>query len=134
MKLELASDLPRVLGNANHLEQVMLNLLTNARDALEETAESRGNGEWKKRISLKTAVSSTEPESIHILVSDSGTGISPEAAEKVFDPFFTTKPVGKGTGLGLSISYGIIKDHQGEIEVMDTGLKGTTLRVKLPST
>ncbi|MCF8131055.1 MAG: hypothetical protein K9N10_21295 [Deltaproteobacteria bacterium] len=133
LKLDLASDLPRVMGNANHLEQVMLNLLTNARDAIEETAESRGNGAWKKRIFLKTAVSSTEPEFIHILVSDSGMGILPEAAEKVFDPFFTTKLVGKGTGLGLSISYGIIKDHQGEIEVVETGLKGTTLRVALPS-
>jgi signal transduction histidine kinase len=132
LKLDLASDLPRVMGNANHLEQVMLNLLTNARDALEETAESRGMGKGKKWISLKTAVSSTEPELIHILVSDSGMGVLPEAAERVFDPFFTTKPVGKGTGLGLSISYGIIKDHQGEIEVAENGLKGTTFRVKLP--
>ncbi len=132
MKLDLASGLPRVMGNANHLEQVMLNLLTNARDALEETPESRDKPEGKKRISLQTAVSSTEPEFIQVLVSDSGTGIPTEAAEKVFDPFFTTKPVGKGTGLGLSISYGIIKDHQGEIEVAETGLKGTTLRVKLP--
>jgi signal transduction histidine kinase len=132
MKLELDSDLPRVMGNANHLEQVMLNLLTNARDALEETTESRGKWKGQKRIFLKTAVSSTEPEFIHVLVRDSGRGISPDAAEKVFDPFFTTKPVGKGTGLGLSISYGIIKDHQGEIEVAETGLKGTTFRVKLP--
>ena len=131
--LALAPDLPQIMGNANHLEQVMLNLLTNARDALEGIAPSHELRKRKKSIRVTTDFSVAEPEFIRILVSDSGMGIPNEVAEKVFDPFFTTKPVGKGTGLGLSISYGIIKDHQGEIELFETGASGTTFRIKLPT-
>ncbi len=69
---------------------------------------------------------------VEILIKDNGSGISPETIQKIFDPFFTTKEVGKGTGLGLSISYGIIKDHQGVIDVVETGTEGTTIRIRLP--
>jgi len=66
------------------------------------------------------------------LFKDSGNGIGESARNSIFDPFFTTKEVGKGTGLGLSISYGIISDHNGQIEIAETGPQGTTFQIKLP--
>ncbi len=69
---------------------------------------------------------------IEMLITDKGGGISDEHLDRIFDPFFTTKEIGKGTGLGLSISYGIVKDHQGEIEVAKTGPAGTTFRISIP--
>ena len=89
-----------VLGNAIQLEQVFINLLTNARDAVEETAD--------KQIIISSLIHGAH---IDVAVSDTGSAISPEHHARVFDPFFTTKEIGKGTGLGLSISYGIIKDR-----------------------
>jgi PAS domain S-box len=110
-----------VLGNAIQLEQVFINLLTNARDAVEQTAD--------KRITISRHVHGTH---IDVAVSDTGSGISPEHQARVFDSFFTTKEIGKGTGLGLSISYGIIKDHGGTITVESKAGKGTTFVVRLP--
>ncbi len=132
VELGFGADLPPVMGNANQLEQVILNLMTNARDGLEACTEPSDGVKSKKCISVKTLLSPTDPASIHILVKDTGTGISPQTAERLFDPFFTTKPVGKGTGLGLSISYGIIKDHDGDIQLLETGDHGTTFRIRLP--
>ena len=135
--MDVPSDLPKVLGDGNQLEQVFLNLLSNARDAIFEKRGGKpdaGNGIaaglgkiWIRALSVRDG-----REFIEIEIGDSGIGISPENLEKVFDPFFTTKEIGKGTGLGLSISYGIIKDHQGEIEVAETGPEGTTFRIRLP--
>ncbi len=123
----LTPDIPKVRGDANQLEQVFLNLLTNARDAIEATG-----GKEPGQIEIVTRVSDNDNECVEILVKDSGTGIAADHLEKIFDPFFTSKEVGKGTGLGLSISYGIIQDHQGEIEVAATGPEGTTFRIRLP--
>jgi signal transduction histidine kinase len=131
VKRKLISDLPMVSGNSNHLEQVILNLLTNARDAIEE-ARSEGYPKREMTIEINTDLSVAQPGFVEILIRDSGKGISSHVDRKIFDPFFTTKEVGKGTGLGLSISYGIIKDHSGEIEVAETGPSGTTFRIRLP--
>ena len=130
---KLNPDLPEVRGDGNQLEQVLLNLITNARDAIEQRKESDGD---KSTVSNKLAVETRYAESngkyVEILVSDTGCGIRKEDVHKIFDPFFTTKDVGSGTGLGLSISYGIIQDHQGNIEVSETGPEGTTICIKLP--
>jgi C4-dicarboxylate-specific signal transduction histidine kinase len=109
-EIELLLDLdplePQVLGNPIQLEQVFMNLLTNARDAVSESNA--------KLLKLSSRVEGT---AVRIEVDDTGPGIPDALAQRVFDPFFTTKEVGEGTGLGLSIVYGIIKDHDGTISV-----------------
>ncbi len=119
--LDLCPNNPIVIGNAIQLEQVFINLLTNARDAMADVP--------RKRLSLSCKV---EQGMVHLAFSDTGTGI-PEGLEKrIFDPFFTTKEVGAGTGLGLSITYGIIQDHQGSIAVENHPGEGATFFVQLP--
>jgi C4-dicarboxylate-specific signal transduction histidine kinase len=110
-----------VLGNPIQLEQVLINLLTNARDALAD-AERRA-----VQIS-----SFAEGETVRITVADTGPGIPPEIAPRVFDPFFTTKEVGGGTGLGLSITYSIVKEHGGQIWVDGRPGEGAVFHVELP--
>lgn len=128
---ELAFDLPEIIGEPYQIEQVVINLLTNARDALDD----KGNWDpeklkgWSKQLKIKTAL---KGDWVCIEVSDNGVGMSAETREKMFDPFYTTKEVGRATGLGLSISYGIIQSHQGKIEVESELGKGTTFLVKLP--
>lgn len=104
------------------VEQVLVNLLTNARDALATQSI--------KKICLRSL---RQDPWIIMELSDTGTGISPEIQEKIFDPFFTTKEVGIGTGLGLSISYGIIRDHQGKLEVESELGQGSCFRIYLPN-
>jgi len=122
VELELCPDELMVLGNPIQLEQVFINLLTNARDALEENTD-------KKRIRI---ASSLENDRIEIVFADNGPGIPPSLAQRVFDPFFTTKDVGTGTGLGLSITYSIVKEHAGEISIGQTAGGGATFRIELP--
>ena len=122
--LDLCPDKLIVLGNPIQLEQVFINLLTNARDALEEI----GDATKKVRIA-----SSLERDRIKIVFADNGPGIPPLLAQRVFDPFFTTKEVGTGTGLGLSITYSILKEHGGEISIGETRGRGTTFEVELPA-
>ncbi|MCP4578085.1 MAG: hypothetical protein GY846_17565 [Deltaproteobacteria bacterium] len=129
LMFELAESLPKVMGNANQLEQVFLNIIINARDAV---LEGRTDEKGKGVIEMATRIFRGEREWVEILVRDTGKGISRKDLNRIFEPFFTTKEVGKGTGLGLSISYGIIKDHSGEIEVAETGPSGTTFRILLP--
>jgi len=112
-------DLPEVKCLPHQLNQVFMNLLTNAAHAI----ESEGT------ITLRTG---TENDRAWVEISDTGKGIAPEHQSKIFDPFFTTKPVGKGTGLGLSVSYTIIKKHQGEIQLTSQLGQGTTFRIVLP--
>jgi signal transduction histidine kinase len=100
---------------------VFINLLTNARDALEEAPE--------KTIRI---VSRRDEEWIRITFSDSGPGIPAEVAPRVFDPFFTTKEVGAGTGLGLSITYSILKEYGGEISLESEPGRGATFLIELP--
>jgi two-component system C4-dicarboxylate transport sensor histidine kinase DctB len=110
-----------VLGNAIQLEQVILNLLTNARDALHSAPV--------RRIAMTTMVSNG---SVVVAVEDSGPGIAPGLEQRIFDPFFTTKEVGHGTGLGLSITYGIIGEHAGEIAVSNVPGAGARFTIRLP--
>jgi len=122
VRQELSADLPAVLGDARQLQQVCLNLVTNAVHAM----AARGGG----MLTLRT----TQRDGVIVLeVSDTGPGISAGARAHVFEPFFTTKGEGEGTGLGLSVSYGIVKAHGGTIEVAETGPGGTTFRVELPT-
>ena len=121
VKLELSSEDPCVVGNAIQLEQVFLNLLTNARDTL---VDSRC-----KLIHIRTYL---EGETIKIVFKDTGPGIPRGLERRVFDPFFTTKEVGAGTGLGLSITYGIVRDHQGTIWLESARDNGATFVIELP--
>jgi two-component system, NtrC family, sensor kinase len=121
VRQDLAPDLPAVLGDARQLQQVCLNLVTNAVHAM----TLRGGGS----LTLRT----THRDGFVVLeVSDTGPGISAGVRAHIFEPFFTTKGEGEGTGLGLSVSYGIVKAHSGTIEVADTSADGTTFRVQLP--
>ncbi|MCB4756609.1 MAG: response regulator [Elusimicrobia bacterium] len=118
-QLPVASAL--VFADPAQLQQVFLNLVTNARQAMEKKRPA------KLTIRLKEA-----PDKVELSFQDTGCGVSKENLGKVFDPFFTTKPVGQGTGLGLSISYGIIQQHQGAIRVESEEGAGTTFRLELP--
>jgi len=112
-------EIPEIKGYPQQLNQVFMNMLINAAQAIKE----------KGRIRIKTYA---EDKNIFIEISDTGVGMSEEVMSHIFEPFFTTKEVGRGTGLGLSMSYGIIKKHNGEIKVKSKIGEGTTFTVKLP--
>ena len=119
---ELATDLPSVMGDPRQLQQVCLNLLTNAVQAM---LGAKGGS-----LRVRTYPCAGD---VVLEVTDSGPGISPAARAHIFEPFFTTKKEGEGTGLGLSVSYGIVTAHGGTIGVADTSARGTTFRVSLPA-
>jgi PAS domain S-box-containing protein len=118
IRIDAPDSLP-ITGDASGLSQAVMNLCTNARDAMTNGGE------------LSIQVSRMRDRAV-ITVSDTGYGMDKETVEKCFDPFFTTKPVGQGTGLGLSTTYGIIKSHDGVIQVDSQPHKGTTFQVSLP--
>jgi len=120
--LRLSRDLPTTFADAHQLQQVLINLVSNAEQAIEDTGRSGV-------ISLETR---TRGNTIQLDVSDDGPGMATEIAENAFLPFFTTKEVGRGTGLGLSICYGIIQEHDGHIDVDSSVESGTTFRITLP--
>ena len=111
-----------VVGNPIQLEQVFINLLTNARDAMADSP--------RKEIRISGLVRSA---AVDVEFADTGCGIPPGLERRIFDPFFTTKEVGKGTGLGLSITYGIVKEHGGTISVVSRLNEGATFLIRLPS-
>jgi PAS domain S-box-containing protein len=133
---ELAPTLPSISGDAGMIEQVLLNLAVNARDAMPEGG----------RLEIRTSVAQLSPdqrrqnpdlrdgEFVCLAVRDSGCGIPPENLPRIFEPFFTTKPLGKGTGLGLATVYGIVKQHRGHVEVSSAPGQGTTLLTYWPAT
>ena len=112
--------LPPMLGDAPALQQVLLNLLTNAREAIVREGE----------IQIESALSAERAGWLRLAVTDTGPGISPEHLVKIFDPFYTTKRT--GTGLGLSVSYGIIQSHKGTVDVQSTPGVGTTFVLLFP--
>jgi len=126
---DLTPDLPLILADPDRLEQVFINLLINARDAIDEKRQSQPQPNGEKRITLRT---STDDKVIIVEVIDTGPGIPESILDRIFEPFFTTKKVGQGTGLGLSISYGIIKDCKGSIRAVSVKNKGAGFIVKFP--
>ncbi len=126
---DLTDDLPPVKSEAVRLEQVFINLLINARDAIEDRWEREESPDEGKRITLRSRFADGK---VRAEVQDTGTGIPEALTERIFEPFFTTKNVGKGTGLGLSISYGIIKDFGGSIRVSRAKGTGAIIVIELP--
>jgi histidine kinase len=112
---DLAQKLPKINADAQRLEQVFINLLLNARDAIEDKWHKQGRSTMTDNISIRTAYQGGR---VSCWICDSGIGIPPGLADKIFEPFFTTKEVGKGTGLGLSISYGIVQECDGRISAV----------------
>ena len=121
IKKSYASDMPRIVADSGQLQQVFINIIINAAEAMD------GNGVLTLESSLNT-----DGSLIEVKFSDTGHGIKKEDQKRLFEPFFSTKEVGKGTGLGLAISYSIIQKHQGTIEVESQPEKGSTFTVKLP--
>lgn len=120
LRKEFQSDLPLFEVDRNQIEQVVINLCTNAMDAMPQGG-------------VLTVMLSKTPSSVQIIVKDTGTGISSDIRNRIFEPFFTTKEVGKGTGLGLSLVYEIVKKHHGEIKVDSDLGKGTAFIIQLPA-
>jgi len=120
---KFAADIPLVMADLNQIQQVILNIIINAEQAI---AEAKGKGKI-------TVTTSREKDCVRISIADNGPGIAPENITRVFDPFFTTKPVGKGSGLGLSVCHGIVTEHGGKIYVESTAGKGATFTIELPA-
>jgi histidine kinase len=127
---EIEENLPPIIADAGRLEQVFINLLINARDAIEEKWESKSTRKGDKKITLK---SRAERNRVIVEVQDTGGGIPGSIIDRVFEPFFTTKNVGKGTGLGLSISYRIVNDLGGKIAVISPEGEGARFIVTFPA-
>ena len=141
-KIQLAvrhdRDLGPVRADPTQLEQVIVNLAVNARDAM----QSRGDGSGKLTISTRRVTVSEvramrseilpQGEYTALFVEDTGSGIPEALRERVFEPFFTTKPQGQGTGLGLSITYSIVRKHGGTLELRDRTGGGTTVIIRIP--
>lgn len=121
--LDLQENLPLVECDASQIQQVILNLVLNGAQAM----QPRGGGTLTIRTRLIP-----QDDSVELCVQDTGEGIAPENLSKIFDPFFTTKAEGKGVGLGLAVLYGIVKAHEGEVEVASQRNQGTTFTVTLP--
>ncbi|MBT8370746.1 MAG: response regulator, partial [Deltaproteobacteria bacterium] len=118
IQIELQERLP-IIGDLTSLSQALMNLCTNARDAMPDGG----------RLVVKAV---RQEKRIVVTISDNGEGMDRETVEKCFDPFFTTKPIGKGTGLGLSTTYGIIKSHDGLLSVDSHANQGTTFTIQFP--
>ncbi len=135
LRAEFAPELPLIHADTGMIEQVLLNLAVNSRDAMP------GGG----RLTIATSVKElraedlrSNPEAaigrmVHLAVTDTGSGIPPEVLPRIFEPFYTTKEVGKGTGLGLATVYGIVQQHRGEISVASEVGNGTTFHIYLPA-
>ena len=130
LDLDLDPDIPYIMADHNRLEQVFINLVTNAIDAMDEKAGQTEHKGMAKRLRIRSYV---KDDTVAVAVEDNGLGMSEEVKDKLFEPFFTTKKIGKGTGLGVSISYGIIKDYQGTIEVDSEVGRGTTFTLSFPA-
>ncbi len=126
---DLEESLPQIMADTNRLEQVFINLLINARDAIDEKWQALPHQQSDKRISLKTR---SGKHKIIVEIHDTGMGIPDELLDRIFEPFFTTKKVGQGTGLGLSISYGIIRECKGKIQAVSSQGQGAGFIIKFP--
>jgi two-component system NtrC family sensor kinase len=129
LKEDVRADLPKIYADANQIQQVLVNLLLNANDAM---GENGGTLMLTAQLAEDGATAPAQHQKIEIRVSDTGCGIAPENLPKIFDPFFSTKGP-KGTGLGLAVAWGIVEKHNGRIEVESEVGKGTTFRILLPT-
>ncbi|MBU1340908.1 MAG: PAS domain S-box protein [Proteobacteria bacterium] len=129
VKLDLDPKIPEIRAEHNRLEQVFINLVTNAIDSMDEKAE-KSETSVEKILQIKTFA---DKKWVVTEVSDTGLGMTEEVKRKIFEPFFTTKETGKGTGLGTSISFGIIKDYGGTIDIESEPGKGATFIIKFPA-
>jgi len=129
LKLELTENLPAIMAEHNRLEQIFINLVTNALDAIDEKVEKMGT-DVEKSITIKSLLKENQ---VVVMISDTGMGISDSVRDRIFEPFFTTKKVGKGTGLGMSISYGIVRDYDGTFDVKSKEGVGTTFELRFPA-
>ncbi|MFC1821483.1 PAS domain S-box protein [Thermodesulfobacteriota bacterium] len=127
---QIQEDLPMIEADSIRLEQVFINLLLNARDAIEEKLEATEDIRKSEELIFRT---SSHGDEVTVEVCDTGPGIPEAIKDKIFEPFFTTKKVGKGTGLGLSISYGIIQECGGRIQVVSKNKVGTCFVITLPA-
>ena len=127
---DLASRLPPILANPNRLEQVLFNLVTNARDAIGQRSGD-ADGHHAREIIIETYV---DKDDVVCAVADTGSGIPDENRDKIFEPFFTTKEVGKGMGLGLAITYRIVREYGGNITVRSKVGKGTRFEMRFRRT
>ena len=129
VELDLDDDLPMILANNNKMEQVFFNMLTNAKDAIEQKrCGDRQEGE--NRITIKTFA---EKNDVAFTICDTGIGIQEEILDKIYEPFFTTKEVGKGMGLGLSIVHGIVRSYGGKVEIETTVGEGSCFKYTFPA-
>jgi len=129
VRMNLDEDLEPVKGNAGKLQQVFLNLILNARDAM-EMAPPELSGERHRVLEIVTR---RGENGVEVDVLDTGGGIAPEHLGRIYDPFFTTKGSKKGTGLGLSVTYGIIQEHGGAIEASSRPGQGTCFHLEFPA-
>jgi C4-dicarboxylate-specific signal transduction histidine kinase len=129
VEIALGEQIQPISAHRNRIEQVVFNLLTNARDALNQKAET-GTGTDRRWIRIRTYQKDGQAV---LEVSDNGTGIPEAVRSRIFESFFTTKEMGEGMGLGLSISYGIVEDYGGQIRVESREGKGTTFTLMFPT-
>ncbi len=132
---DLCADPPQIMGDAGQLQQVLMNLCLNARDAMPEggTLTIRVDQVSLNKQETSQIAQARPGRFVRLSVTDTGIGMSAEVQERIFEPFYTTKPAGQGTGLGLSVSYAIVQDHKGWINVYSEPGRGTTFRVYLPA-
>jgi len=128
IEAKLGSALPAVFGQTQRLEQVFINLLLNACDAIVQRQSSEPAGAYTGQIAITTL---SEDDKVVVRISDNGCGMPQEVVERIFEPFFTTKTIGNGTGLGLSLSHGIVTEYGGKITVQSDSAV-TTFEVRLP--
>jgi two-component system cell cycle sensor histidine kinase/response regulator CckA len=136
IRRNISNDVESILGDPTRIHQVMINLCTNAAHAMEDDGGTLEVVVENTEIDNDTASRYAElnpGHHVHLSVSDTGDGISPEIIDRVFDPYFTTKDVGKGTGLGLSVVHGIVNSHHGRISVKSETGKGTTFSILFPA-
>jgi len=126
---DIEEDLPLIIASSDRLEQVFINLLVNARDAIEEKWKPKGYKEGSKKITFKTR---SDRKGVVVEICDTGPGIPKDISDKIFEPFFTTKEVGEGTGLGLSISYGIVTECGGNIKAVSDNNEGACFVITFP--
>ena len=129
LQLDLDPKTHYIMADHNRLEQVFINLVTNAIDAMDDKAAATDQPGYQKQLIIRTR---SDGRHVVVSVTDNGIGMTDEVKNKLFEPFFTTKKVGKGTGLGVSISYGIVKDYDGIIEILSRRGEGTTFKLTFP--